>query len=268
MGWQDVLNNFKQQFSTLGPEKYADIENPDMRYELASQRSAGIKSGINTAAGMISNNVSESKKAAESKKAQGYTREYNKAGGFTFKGPDGNPVSAFEYSLGVGAPVDKVLEGSYDPTDRQFLEDYTAMQASLDNKEYTMQESMDKLAGDYPEIYLGKGSPTGSKYFRESKAANLPGIKQEWENKDIQKKGFLGSGKEDTASLIVQDFVKKLTPNIGRDEIYYMIDQMRASNKKYGKLTKDDQKLVDQKLAEITDRLTIADVGGIGIGNY
>lgn len=265
MAWQDILNNFKQQFQTMGPEKYSDIQNPDLRYELAGQRSAGLKAGFGTAAEAISKNVQESQKAAESaaaeKKAKGYYREYNKSGGYTFYDPDGNAVSPFTYALANGVPLTKALEGSYDPGDRQFVEDYTAMSEDLASGRYDQKTAIDILAKDYPQIFTGKGTPTGGTGYRADRTARgIAGVQSQFEQYTPAKK--------DNAGKIVKDFATKVGSFQSYQDADYALKQTMASDKRFQKLDKTAQNQVLDQIGKIIDEIFPPRGYDIGMGLY
>lgn len=203
MAWDKTLQTFKDQFQTLGPEKYGEIENPELRYDLANQRSSSIKQGASIATGMIARNANEAEKAATSKKEQGYKREYNNSGGFSFFGPDGKPISAFDYAIAKQVPITQVLEGSYDPSDINFLEDMSAMMVDMNTKDpqtgkplMDYQQGLSRVMQDYPTIFMGQGSVT-RKYMEESKGKRLQTFGPEKvENLPSSKTQFFGGQKK------------------------------------------------------------------------
>lgn len=187
MAWEDTLQTFKEQFQAAGPEKYAGIADPSLRYELAGQRSQGALKGANMAVGVIADNrakeidYSERKAAAaradaERKKQQGYTRQYNENGGYTFLSPDGKPVSALEYAMANQKPVSWALQGSYDPKDQEYLQMANAMAVDLQAGRFKMPEAMEMLAKDFPNIYGNFGAEAGNNYSSRSRAQGEPEV--------------------------------------------------------------------------------------------
>lgn len=260
MGWQDILNNFKEQFQAQGPEKYSNIENPDLRYELASQRSSGLKQGVANAAGVISQNVQEDKKAAAAaaaeKKAKGYTRKYNKSGGFDFFDPDGNKVSPFEFAMANQIPLDQALQGSYDPGDQRFIEDYMAMSEDLANQRYDSKTAIQRLAQDYPN-YFGMTGNGSSSYQEEVKQRGIQGAQAEYGK--VGQKGFFSLsskavGGNKTENNLFKQFYDKLGAMQSYDDAQYIFNQIRASQD-YQKLKQEQKDDLENRIGTIADSM-------------
>lgn len=259
-GWQDILSNFKEQFQAVGPEKYSGIENPDLRYELASKRAAGAKAGAEQAAGVISHNVQESQKAAESaaaaKKAKGYTKAYNKSGGFDFLDPDGNKVSPFEFALANGVPLTQALQGSYDPRDQQFVEDYSAMSDDLANGRYDNNTAIQKLAQDYPMVFGMQGGGQNT-YREDKKQSGLQSIQAEYGN--VKKMGLFSSkknaiGGDKGANNLFKQFYDKVGSLQSYDDAGYLMNQLRTT-KQYQKLNTSAKEDLEKRIGTIADTM-------------
>jgi len=182
MAWQDILKEFQSQFGTVGPEKYANIDNPAIRYQLAADRNAttqGVKSAAIT--GLSQENAAKNAAADKAASADSYTRQRNKSGGYTFYDGNGNEISAWDFSLAKDVSVADVLAGSMDPGDKMFLEDLSAMDQDLKTINpntgkpiIDYQTALDKISSDYSNIFFGKGTPTGGKNLKEySKRARV-----------------------------------------------------------------------------------------------
>ena len=254
MAWQDILSNFKEQFQALGPEKYSNIDNPDMRYELAGQRSAGLKEGAKTAANVISQNVQESQKAAEAaaaaKKEKGYTREYNKVGGYTFKDPNGKEVSPFEFALNKGVPLTVALEGSYDQGDRNFVEDYDAMETSLRLGEFDQKTAMQKLSQDHPR-YFGIQGEGGSAIKDKSFSDKTTTIQQKYESFK-PKQGIFQ--KNDVLGILTKSYVDRLGSLRTREDAERELNRIRTS-KDYQRMDFKKKEEFEKTVGEITDTI-------------
>jgi len=273
MGWQDILNNFKEQFQTTGPEKYSTIDNPEMRYKLAADRSAGIKQGFGTAASGLSNQVQEEKAAAaaavKAKVEKGYTREYNKAGGYTFKNPDGAEVSPFQYAMSKGIPLTDALEGSYDPGDRKFVEDYMAMSEDLAAGRYDQNQAMSLLASDYPQIFTGKGTPTGGTNYSFDRAQKgIAQVQGEYNTFQPAKKAKTADEKaQRTSDQFLRSYVDKVNTFKTANEAAYELKRIEV-DPKYQSLSTAQKKALQEQLGTIIDEIFPSKGQKIGIGLY
>ena len=200
MAWQDILNEFKTQFQTVGPEKYSGIDNPEMRYQLANERAAGAMQGANQASSVIAKNVATAQAAAEkAKSAESYTRQRNKSGGYTFYDGSGKEISAWDFSLAKDVSIADVLAGSMDPGDKMFLEDLSAMDQDLKTVNpktgkpiIDYQTALDKISNDYSNIFFGKGANTGGSGIKDySKKARVGSLEGQYGTETTPEVGFL-----------------------------------------------------------------------------
>ncbi len=85
--------------------------------------------GLNQEQRAITNAEEAKRRSASLAKAkkEGYERVINASGGYDFVGPDGNRVTAYEFSKANGTPIHTVLSGSLDPNQNQFIDDYQSV---------------------------------------------------------------------------------------------------------------------------------------------
>ncbi len=65
--------------------------------------------------------------AAELTNPENYQRTVSDDGGYNFFDPSGNPISVREYSKATGKQIDKALEGSNNPNDTKFSDEYKTL---------------------------------------------------------------------------------------------------------------------------------------------
>lgn len=121
-----------------------DSKFPDIANLFNAQRESRVKGALTSALGSAASTslrqkeaeadysrrnaisaLQEKKQSIESKlSGEGYTRQINPSGGYTFFDPDGNTVTAHDYSRATSKPLPTVLSGSLDPKQKSFVDDY------------------------------------------------------------------------------------------------------------------------------------------------
>jgi hypothetical protein len=85
-----------------------------------------------------------------------YTVYSKKDGGFGFKGPDGQEISASDYASATGKSLDSVLKNSRNPVDRAFLQDYKQLNAYINNKLNSKNDAKARSAAQSVETQVRK----------------------------------------------------------------------------------------------------------------
>ncbi len=244
--YQDILNDFKGQFEASGPEKYSEIENPSLRYDLAAQRGQTAAKGAGTATGIIAHNAAQAKADAEAAaKAKNdpskYRREYNEGGGYNFFDSEGKPITAWQFATARQMPITAVLEGSYDPKDAEFMQLSRAMTQDISEGKYDLKKGLSVLANDFPQIFGGTG--TGGAYETTSRQKgnetvssyieNATGRKEkQYRNVASTLQQIQGANSYEEAKQIYNNFMVQNENKLGgaKSDLYKEIDSTLADS--------------------------------------
>lgn len=250
-GWDEVLNQFKSQFETVGPEKYVqEGVSPDTSYALADKMMSTLSQGANQVSGIMAKNKAEEISAAEANKKAGYKRVYNKNGGYDFIGPDGQKVSPLEFSMSRGISLTDALQGSYDKADINFLQDMDAMKMDLATGKMDFNQAIDLMSKDYPTMFGRSGvlNPGGANYQTASKQAGMANVEAQY-----------GGTEAKTASeRALVSFYNKVKDMGSYNDAIKELGRVESGFGEYSKLKKlksDEKKALVDRLTEITDQL-------------
>lgn len=262
--WQDILNTFKSQFQLSSPDKYQDIDNPELRTQLANERATKALQGADIATGVIATNVDEARKAAESaanakKSASNYKRAYNKEGGYDYYDPTGKKISAWQYAIAKGEPISNALQGSMKQEDINFLQDVNAALQDVSSGNYDFQTGLSYLARDYPQIFGIQVNPN-SKAGQEF--AKTPGFSETRRDFALSRIGEQLapqlSGQDKRTQSAINGAVMAISQATSRDQAQKLLDEFKMSNsveaKSYRKIDDDTKETVDSTLDSILDQ--------------
>ena len=134
--------------SGAGPSPFYDF--PELSAMNATTYSQLGKGGIRgQLAGETSRIVEEqqrSMKAAQSEYSKGkYERVPNEVGGWTFHDPDGNAITAYDYSKNTGKSIKEVLSDSLDPGDMKFVGSYEDFQDLSTHPEEWLEKKVKRI---------------------------------------------------------------------------------------------------------------------------
>lgn len=111
-------------------QKYYDIN-----FQLPLSN-AGLKSAVGQAESQNTQREfdvkQQSQKLQDQAEGKGYQQVPKADGGYTFLDPQGNEISAFQYSRATGKSTDSILADSQNPIDQQYTRDYNNLQDFLD----------------------------------------------------------------------------------------------------------------------------------------
>jgi len=249
--WQEILDSFKSQFETVGPEKFVQSGGSlDTSFELADKMMSTLAHGANQATSIMATNKREEIAAAEAAKKQGYKRVYNKTGGYDFFDPNGNKISPLEWSMAKGVSIADAFQGSYNKDDLEFLDEYNIMQEDLANKDMDFNKAIDLMSQNYPSIFGRQGDAVENAYMTASQTVRKQNVAETYGNVESN----------DRVDKVIIDFANKAQSFNNREEATMEINKViNGLGGKWYKFQRgfDDteQKKIKEYLSAITDEI-------------